>query len=175
MCEVWRQSKHRLCESESCPGCVRHGADGPADETLTWIVAALKASQKDELAFHRQAVDDLNRELGKLRSRVSQAYKDKLDGKINEQMWSNFHTKYTTQQETLERQINAHLAADRTSLQQGIQILAFANHEERAKLLQFLLLNSTWKRTESCVLPIANRSTCSPTGCVINEGVPKGI
>ena len=152
---------------------------------MTWIVAALKASQKDELEFHRQAVDDLNRELGKLRSRVSQAYKDKLDGKINEQMWSNFHTKYTTQQETLERQINAHLAADRTSLQQGIQIPAFANkaydlylkqpHEERAKLLQFLLLNSTWKRTESCVLPIANRSTCSPTGCVINEGVPKGI
>ena len=63
------------------------------DETLTWIVAALKASQKDELAFHRQAVDDLNRELGKIRSRVSQAYEDKLDGKIDEQMWADFQTR----------------------------------------------------------------------------------
>ena len=32
-----------------------------------------------------------------------------------------------TQQETLERQISAHLAADRTYLQQGIQILELAN------------------------------------------------
>src|SRR6266404_8278806 len=55
------------------------------DETLTWIVAALKASQKDELEFHRQAVDDLHRELGKIRGRMSQAYEDKLDGKIDEQ------------------------------------------------------------------------------------------
>lgn len=56
------------------------------DETLTWMVSALKASQKDELEFQRQAMDDLNRELGKIRSRVSQAYEDKLDGKIDEQM-----------------------------------------------------------------------------------------
>ena len=125
------------------------------DETLTWIVAALKASQKDELEFHRQAVDDLNRELGKIRSRMSQAYEDKLDGKIDEQIWSDLHSKYKTQQETLERQLSAHLIADRSYLQQGIQILALANkaydlylkqpHEERAKLLQFLLLNSTLK------------------------------
>jgi site-specific DNA recombinase len=131
------------------------------DETLTWIVAALKASQKDELEFHRQAVDDLNRELGKIRSRVSQAYEDKLDGKIDEQMWSDFQTKYKTQQETLERQISAHLAADRTYLQQGIQILELANraydlylkqpHEERAKLLHFLLSNASLKDGNLCV------------------------
>ena len=130
------------------------------DETLTWIVAALKASQKDELEFHRQAVDDLNRELGKIRSRMSQAYEDKLDGKIDEQIWSDLHSKYKTQQETLERQLSAHLIADRSYLQQGIQILALANkaydlylrqpHEERAKLLQFLLLNSTLKDGNLC-------------------------
>jgi DNA invertase Pin-like site-specific DNA recombinase len=131
------------------------------DETLTWIVAALKASQKDELEFHRQAVDDLNRELGKLRSRMSQAYEDKLDGKIDEQMWFDLHSKYKTQQEILERQLSAHLTADRTYLQQGVQILELANkaydlylkqpHEERAKLLQFLLLNSTLKDGNLCV------------------------
>ena len=130
------------------------------DETLTWIVAALKASQKDALEFHRQAVDDLNRELGKIRSRVSQAYEDKLDGKINEQMWADVHTKYTTQQETLERQISAHLAADRSYLQQGIQILELVNraydlylkqpHDERAKLLQFLLSNASLKDGNLC-------------------------
>ena len=131
------------------------------DETVTWIVAALKASQQDELAFHRQAVDDLNRELGKLRSRVSQAYEDKLDGKIDEQMWSDFQSRYKIQQETLERQISAHLAADRTYLQQGIQILELANraydlylkqpHDERAKLLHFLLSNASLKDGNLCV------------------------
>jgi hypothetical protein len=40
------------------------------DETLEWIVATLKESQKDEAAFHLQAVEDLNRELGKIRSRL---------------------------------------------------------------------------------------------------------
>jgi site-specific DNA recombinase len=130
------------------------------DETLTWIVAALKASQKDELEFHRQAVDNLHRELGKIRSRMSQAYENKLDGKIDEQMWSDFHAKYKSQQETLERQLSAHLTADRTYLQQGVQIRELANkaydlylkqpHEERAKLLQFLLLNSTLKDGNLC-------------------------
>jgi hypothetical protein len=45
------------------------------------------------MEFHRRAVDDLNRELGKLQSRASQAYEDKLDGKIDEQMWSDFQTR----------------------------------------------------------------------------------
>ena len=130
------------------------------DETLTWIVAVLKASQKDELAFHRQAVDDLNRELGKIRSRMSQAYEDKLDGKIDEQLWADLHTKYKSHQETLERQISVHLAADRTYLQHGVQILELANkaydlyvrqpHDERAKLLHFLLSNASLKDGNLC-------------------------
>jgi site-specific DNA recombinase len=105
-------------------------------------------------------MDDLNRELGKIRSRMSQAYEDKLDGKIDEQIWSDLQTKYKTRQETLERQISAHLAADRTYLQQGIQILELANraydlylkqpHEERAKLLNFLLLNALLKDGNLC-------------------------
>ena len=55
---------------------------------------------------------------------------------------------------------SAHHAADRTYLQQGIQILELANraydlylkqpHEERAKLLHFLLLNSTLKDGNLC-------------------------
>ena len=91
---------------------------------------------------------------------MSQAYEDKLDGKIDEQMWADLHTKYKTQQEALERQRSAHLTADRTYLQQGVQILELANkaydlyvrqpHDERAKLLQFLLLNSTLKDGNLC-------------------------
>ena len=131
------------------------------DETLGWIVAALKESQKDEAAFHLKAVEDLNRELGKIRSRMSQAYEDKLDGKIDEQMWMEVNAKYKAQQETLERQISAHNAADRAYLNQGVQILELANraydlymkqpHEERARLLQFLLLNSTLKDGSLCI------------------------
>jgi site-specific DNA recombinase len=129
-------------------------------ETLTWIVAALKASQKDELEFHKQAVDDCTRELAKIRSRMSQAYEDKLDGKIDEQMWMDVNTTYKARQEILERQISAHNAADRTYLQQGIQVLELANraydlylkqpHEERAKLLHFLLSNALLKDGTLC-------------------------
>jgi site-specific DNA recombinase len=101
------------------------------------------------------AVNDLTRELGKIRSRMGQAYADKLDGKIDERMWNDLHTRYTERQEALERQISAHTAADRNYLQQGIQILELANkaynlylqqpHEERAKLLRFVLLNCSLK------------------------------
>ena len=106
-------------------------------------------------------VEDLNRELGKIRSRMSQAYEDKLDGKIDERMWSDLHARYTEKQEGLERKITAHHAADRAYLQQGVEVLELANraydlymnqpHEERAKLLQFLLLNSTLKDGSLCV------------------------
>ena len=125
------------------------------DETLAWIIEALKASHKDEAEFHKRAVDDLTRELGKIRSRMSQAYEDKLDGKIDERMWYDLHARYTERQEALERQISAHMAADRNYLQQGVRILELANraytlylqqpHEERAKLLRFVLLNCSLK------------------------------
>ena len=125
------------------------------NETLAWIIEALKASHKDEAEFHKRAVDDLTRALGKIRSRMSQAYEDKLDSKIDEGMWNDLHARYAERQEVLERQINAHLAADRTYLRQGVQILELANraynlylqqpHEERAKLLRFVLLNSSLK------------------------------
>ena len=125
------------------------------DETLAWIIEALKASHKDEAEFHKRAVDDLTRELGKIRSRMGQAYEDKLDGKIDERMWNDLHIRYTERQEALERQISAHTAADRHYLQQSIQILELANkaynlylqqpHEERAKLLRFVLLNCSLK------------------------------
>jgi len=72
-------------------------------------------------------VDDHTRELSKIRSRMGQAYEDKLDGKIDERMWNDLHTRYTEQQEALERQISAHTATDRNYLQQGIQILELAN------------------------------------------------
>jgi hypothetical protein len=49
-------------------------------------------SPKDEAEFHKRAVDDLTRELGKIRSRMGQAYVDKLDGKIDERMWNDMHT-----------------------------------------------------------------------------------
>jgi site-specific DNA recombinase len=125
------------------------------DETLAWITDALKASHKDEAGFHQRAVDDLTRELGKIRSRMSQAYEDKLDGKIDERLWNDLHARYTERQEVLEQQISSHMAADRDYLQQGVQILALANkaynlylqqpHEERAKLLRFVLLNCSLK------------------------------
>jgi hypothetical protein len=86
---------------------------------------------------------------------MGQAYADKLDGKIDERMWNDLHTRYTERQEALERQISAHTAADRNYLQQGIQILELANkaynlylqqpHEERAKLRRFVLLNCSLK------------------------------
>jgi hypothetical protein len=87
------------------------------DETLAWIIEALKASHKDEAEFHKCAVDDLTRELSKIRSRMRQAYEDKLDGKVDERMWNALHTRYTERQEA----------------------------EERAKLLRFVLLNCSLK------------------------------
>lgn len=145
---------HRVAEKSVGGKCV--GKSGRASAcSLAWVIEALKASHKDEAEFHKRAVDDLTRELGKIRSRMSQAYEDKLDGKIDERMWNDLHARYTERQEALERQISAHMAADRSYLQQGGQILELANraynlylqqsHEERATLLRFVLLNCSLK------------------------------
>jgi hypothetical protein len=91
-----------------------------------------------------------------LRGIAGYRYHSHLDAESNSGIDSD-----KTQQETLERQLSAHLTADRTYLQQGVQTLTFANkaydlylkqpHEERAKLLQFLLWNSTLKDGNLCV------------------------
>jgi hypothetical protein len=92
---------------------------------------------------------------------MSQAYEDKLDGKIDEQMWMDLHAGYKEKQEDLERKINAYNTADRAYLQQGIQILELANraydlymkqpHEERARLLSFLFSNASLKDGTPCI------------------------
>ena len=92
-----------------------------------------------------------------------QAYAEKIPAR--QARWRQAHPgksqEYEATRRARKRRAGKIEPIDRTYLQQGIQILALANkaydlylkqpHEERTKLLQFLLLNSTLKDGNLCV------------------------
>jgi site-specific DNA recombinase len=51
---------------------------------LDWLTQALKESHRDEKAYHDAAISTLQGQYTKLQSRIDQAYTDKLDGKMPE-------------------------------------------------------------------------------------------
>ena len=54
------------------------------DETIQWVIAALKESHKEEQVFHGEQVARLQGEVSRLQSQLDKAYDDRLAGLISE-------------------------------------------------------------------------------------------
>ena len=120
-------------------------------EIAEWIKGALRASHGDEILFHKQAIDDLNRERTKLENRISQIYIDKIDGVISEQDWQTLHGKFAVELECIQAKLGNHTRANLDYIEKGVLILELAqdaysqyvnqNDYEKRKLLDFVLSN----------------------------------
>ena len=121
------------------------------EEILSWIIEALKESNKEEKEYHHGMVSSLNRELSKIQNRLAKIYEDRLDGLITTELWEQMNKKYLLEQEAIKRKLQAHLSANERYYEDGIRILELAqrayilyktqNFSEQRKLLDFLLSN----------------------------------
>src|SRR5712692_7197402 len=81
-------------------------------------------------------------------------YVDKLDGRIQASFFDRKAAEWRGEQKRIERAIQAHRDADRSYVDEGVQLLELASRAdelfrsqesaERRELLRFVLSNSTW-------------------------------
>ena len=82
-------------------------------------------------------------------------YLDKLDGRVDAAFFDRKAAEWRAEQDRLLRLIEEHQAANRTYLDEGVQLLELAHGayelfqkreaREKRRLLNFLLSNCTWK------------------------------
>ena len=128
------------------------------EETLDWVRRALRASHADEKQFHDDVVAKLQREHRRLQDRIDAMYMDKLDGRITNEFFDGKAAEMRTAQSALMREITAHQTANRSYIEEGVQLLELAQRahvlfesqpaNEKRRLLNFVLSNSTWKDGE---------------------------
>jgi DNA invertase Pin-like site-specific DNA recombinase len=131
------------------------------DEILGWVREALRQSHEDERRFHEEAVDRLRAESDRLQARLEAMYVDKLDGRIDQASYDRRAGEWRSEQDRLLRGIDEHQAANRSYLDEGVQLLELAGRayelfrqqepREQRRLLDFLLSNCTWKDNQLAV------------------------
>lgn len=85
-------------------------------------------------------------------------YEDKLDGRIGNEFFDGRAAEMRAQKARIMRDTEAHLAAKRTYIKEGVQLLELAHRahalfesqpaQEKRELLNFVLSNCTWKSGE---------------------------
>lgn len=85
-------------------------------------------------------------------------YLDKLDGRIDVEFFDRNAQELKTRQQQIMAEINGHRAAGENYIEEGIKLLMLAQRaqalfekqpaQEKRRLLDFVLSNSTWKAGE---------------------------
>ena len=120
-----------------------------------FLTKALRQSHRDEKRFHDEALARLSAEHDQLQKRLDQMYVDKLDGKISVSFYERKAGEWRADQDRIGESIRGHRRADRSYADAGIELLELASgahdaflrqgSEERRRLLQLVVSNSTWK------------------------------
>jgi DNA invertase Pin-like site-specific DNA recombinase len=124
-------------------------------DVLEWIVTALRESHRDEKDFHDEAIARLQAEYRRLQDRIDAMYLDKLDGRIDNAFFDRKSAEWRAEQDRILRDIETHQSANRTYIEEGVQLLRLADRAhalferqepaEKRRLLNFLLSNCVWK------------------------------
>ncbi len=125
------------------------------DSVLSWVTKALRESHVDEQKEHEAAVVRLRAEHDRLQRRLHAMYVDKLDGRVDHSYYAQMSEQWKLEQDQIAHEIDRHLAADHSYLDEGVRLIELAQgahrlfvrqepHDQR-RLLNFVLSNSTWK------------------------------
>jgi site-specific DNA recombinase len=125
------------------------------EEVLSWVVAALKEGHSEKQKYHEERTNALHAKYEKLTKRLEAMYLDKLDGRIDQVFYDRKSSEWKNEQDDILRTIERHQTANRAYFDEGIKILELSqyavvlyekqNMQEKRKILNFLLSNSTWK------------------------------
>jgi hypothetical protein len=129
-----------------------------SNETLAWVQQTLRESHRDDRQFHDGAIAKLQREHQRVQSRIDAMYEDKLDGCIDNDYFDTKAAEMRALQASIMRDVQAHQAANRSYIEEGVQLLELAHNAhvlfenqpavEKRKLLDFVLSNCAWKGGE---------------------------
>ena len=128
------------------------------DEVLDWVRDALHASHADERREHEEAIKRHQAEYKRLQDRIHAIYVDKLDGLIDPAFFDKMSNQWREEQNRCQREIDRHQNADKSYLDDGVQLLELARNaqrlfakqepREKRRLLNFVLSNCTWEDGE---------------------------
>jgi site-specific DNA recombinase len=120
-------------------------------DVLQMLRDALKESHAEIAGLRDRAVGDLQRQMQQLQGRLDRAYDDRLDGRLSAEDYDRRAGAWRDQIARLSRDIEAHGRADHLTVDQSLEIVAFASTvlavwdrqppEERRKLLHLLCSN----------------------------------
>ena len=128
------------------------------DEVLDWVRDALHASHADERREHEEAIKRLEAENKRLGDRINAMYVDKLDGRVDTAFFDKMSEEWREEQNRCLREIERHQHAEKSYMNEGIQLLELARNaqslferqdaREKRRLLNFVLSNCTWEDGE---------------------------
>jgi site-specific DNA recombinase len=120
---------------------------------VEWTREALLSSHADQAEHHRATVDRLNARKQKLTSYLDQAYTDRLECRIGEDMWQRRSAEWETERADIARQLAALDTAKTNYLASGVKLLELAQHahelyvsqspHEQRRLLNVVVSNCT--------------------------------
>ena len=146
----------RKCSKRSSPNC--SAGCKFDDEVLEWVRDALHASHADERREHEEAIKRLQAEYKRLQDRINAMYVDKLDGLVDTAFFEKMSNQWREEQNRCLREIERHQNADKSYMDEGVQLLELARNaqrlfekqepREKRRLLNFVLSNCTWEDGE---------------------------
>ena len=125
------------------------------DEVLEWVRDALHASHADQRREHEEAINRHQAEYKRLDDRIRAMYVDKLDGIIEAAFYDKMSSQWREEQNHCKREMDRLQTANRSYMDEGVQILELANNaqklfesqepRQKRRLLNFLLSNCSWE------------------------------
>ena len=120
---------------------------------VEWTREALLESHSDQAEHHRTVVTRLEARRAKLGSYLDTAYTDRLEGRIQQDVWERRSAEWDTERKDIDRQLTALGNAKRDYVASGINLLELAQrahelyvsqspHEQRP-LLNVVVSNCT--------------------------------
>ena len=125
------------------------------DEVMEMVREGLRGSHDDEQRCHHEATQRLYKQHESLQRRIDIAYEDRLDGRITAEMFERKSAEWRTEQARVRRELERHESANQAYIDEGLALVEVANKaaelylgrtpEQKRRLLNFVLLNSTWR------------------------------
>ncbi len=127
-------------------------------ETFDHISEGLRVSHVEQMREHASAFARLRSEYDRIQYRLHAMYSDKLEERIDADMYDSLSGDLRRQQNAIQRDMVRQQQADESYLQEGITVLGLARNAKalfekqppmaKRQLLNFVLSNPTWANGE---------------------------
>jgi site-specific DNA recombinase len=124
------------------------------EEVFEWLRSALTTSKDDERRYRQQQLDRLRQEVVKVQNRLDKVVDEKFDGILTNDDYQRLSNRYRKEIDEATAKIDAHVKADRSYVDLGVQLLELVQRAgslylrqttaERRKLAAVVLSNCIW-------------------------------